>query len=288
MTKSVQALYFSPTGGTRKIVATITKNMSLVGQPEIDLTMKKSRDGFRGEVVGDVVLIASPVYAGTIPYPFLESLKQLRGNGKWAVPIAVYGNRSPDSMIEEMAKVLKERGFKILAAATFISKHSFAVKDHPWGLGRPDEKDLAIAAEFGRKITEKAKSNPSEISLSGKLSARGWGFPTPLPEDQIVKDFPEGYHKRVIDRVKWIWIIDSTEMDACSNCGNCVDSCPTNAIDAETLERNEELCIRCAACVEVCPSGVMKLIYSDQPAALEIFAGLDKAMEVRKEPVMFI
>lgn len=288
MIESVQALYFSPTGGTRRIVSTITKNIDLKEQPEIDLTIQKDRDRFRGEVAGDVLVIASPVYAGTIPYPFLESLNRLEGNDKWAVPVGVYGNRSAESIIEEMAKILRKRGFKILAAATFISKHSFAVRDHPWGIGRPDEKDLAKAAEFGRKVTEKAKSNPSEISLSENLIAHGWGFATPLKEDQIVGEMPEGYHKRVIDRTKWLWMIDSSERDACTDCGSCVDSCPTHAIESETLKISEDLCIRCAACVMACSSSVMKLVYSDQPAALEIFAGLDKAMAVRKEPAIFI
>jgi len=285
---SFQALYFSPTGGTRKIVSEISKTIGLREQPEIDLTLRKSREEFKGKVSGDLIIIGSPVYAGTIPYPFLESLKLLNGKGKWAIPIAVYGNRSADSMIEEMAKVLKERGFKILAAASFISKHSYAVQEHPWGIGRPDEKDYAIAVEFGHNVTRKAKSQPNEISLSLKLSARGFGFADPFPNDQVVDDLPEGYHKRVIDRMKWIWMIDSSDKGACNKCGKCTDSCPTGAIDDQTLERNDDLCIRCMACVENCPSGALKLVYSDKPMAVDLFAGLDKAMASRKEPRMYV
>ncbi|HVO77835.1 MAG TPA: 4Fe-4S binding protein, partial [Methanomassiliicoccales archaeon] len=137
---------------------------------------------------------------------------------------------------------------------------------------------------FGRKVTEKAKSSPGEISLSSKLSARGFGFANPLPGDQIVNDLPDGYHKRVVDRVKWLWMIDSSNEDVCTDCGICADSCPTGAIDPETFERNEDVCIRCMACVEDCPSGALRLAYSDKPQALELFAGLDKAMASRKEP----
>jgi ferredoxin len=290
MAESVQALFFSPTGGTQKILSTIAKSMDLDEKPSIDLTLRKSREAFTGEVVGDIVLVGSPVYAGTIPYPFLESLVHLDGRGKWAVPIAVYGNRSADSMIEEMVKVLREDGFNILAAATFISKHSYAVQDHPWGVGRPDEKDLTIAAEFGRRVAEKVRSDRTEITVSNKLSARWWGFLTPDPShgDQIVEVLPEGYHKRVVDRIKWMWTIDSSQRGECTQCGICANSCPTSALDGDTLEIDEDLCLRCAACVDRCPNNVMKLVFSDKPDAKKIFAGIDKAMEARKEPEMFV
>ncbi len=79
MIKSVQSLCFSPTGGTRRILSAISKSIGLTVQPEIDLTLERRRKKFQGEVTGDIVLIGSPVYGGTIPYPFLESLKQLKG-----------------------------------------------------------------------------------------------------------------------------------------------------------------------------------------------------------------
>jgi ferredoxin len=288
MVTSVQALYFSPTNGTRKIVSAVSNGINLKKKPEIDLTMQKNRDDFHGEFTGDLLLVGSPVYGGTIPFPFRDSLLKLKGSGKWAVPVAVYGNRSPDTAIEELTKILRERGFKVLAAATFISKHSFAVKEHPWGVGRPDDKDLKAAAEFGRALTEKAKSNPSEISVSDKLNAYAWGFPVPPAGNQVVEAMPEGYHRRVLNRAKSFWSVDSSDRDACDECGSCVKSCPTDAIDAVTLMINEDLCIRCMACVEGCPSGVMKLVYSSKPVAVEAVAGLDKIFAVRKEPKTFL
>jgi ferredoxin len=290
MTQSVQALYFSPTGGTQKILSTIAKSIDLDEKPPINLTLLKSREAFTGEVAGDIVLVGSPVYAGTFPYPFLESLKNLDGRGKWAVPIAVYGNRSADSMVEEMVKVLREREFKVLAAATFIAKHSYAVEEHPWGVGRPDMKDLNTAAEFGRALAEKATTNRSEIAISDKLSARWWGFETPAPDqaDRIVDELPEGYHKRVVDRIKWMWAIDSSRKDECTQCGLCADSCPMSALDVDTLEIDEGLCIRCAACVDSCPNNVLRLVFSDKPQAKQVFAGIDRAMAERKEPQVFI
>jgi len=54
------------------------------------------------------------------------------------------------------------------------------------------------------------------------------------------------------------------------------------------MKREDDLCIRCMACVENCPSGALKIVYSDRPMAVEMFAGLDKAMTSRKEPKMIV
>ncbi|MCX6653958.1 MAG: ferredoxin, partial [Candidatus Bathyarchaeota archaeon] len=167
--KSVQNLYFSPTGGTKKIISKIQENTGLKTTSPIDLTPSDNRRLFNGKIEGDLLLVGTPVYAGTIPHPFWESLQQLEGEGKWAIPVAVYGNRAPDSTIEELAKLLRRRGFKILAAASFIAKHSFASKEHPWAVGRPDETDMSAAGEFGKQISDKLSSDPSEIQVSGLL-----------------------------------------------------------------------------------------------------------------------
>jgi flavodoxin len=87
--KTVQCLYFSPTGTTRKIVSTIAENIGLPLTQPIDLTLPKQRSSFNGKVQGDLLLVGSPVYHGSPPWPMLEPLKQLEGNGKWAVPVAV-------------------------------------------------------------------------------------------------------------------------------------------------------------------------------------------------------
>ncbi len=46
--------------------------------------------------------------------------------------------------------------------------------------------------------------------------------------------------------------------DACTNCGNCLPHCPTDALavaDRSTMQVvfDSELCIECLACIPVCP-----------------------------------
>ena len=278
--KKGQILYFSPTGGTRKIISKIQEDTGLKTAPPIDLTLSGNRRSFNGRIEGDLLIVGTPVYAGTIPHPFWESLQQLEGEGKWAVPIAVYGNRAPDSTIEELSKLLRERGFKILAAASFISRHSFASNEHSWAVSRPDEKDISIAREFGKQIGDKISSHPSEIQVSGLM--QDWF------SKAMVEVRPMGYHRDVLAGAKNLWWASTSNKDQCTKCGGCVNSCPTDSIDAETLEIDDVGCIRCMACVDACPIGVLNLVYSDKPEAQGVYASLDKVFATRREPELFL
>jgi len=276
----VQVLYFSPTGGTRRIISKIAENIGLKLAPRIDLTLSEKRKSFKGRVEGDLLLVGTPVYAGTIPYPFLTSLQQLHGEGKWAVSVAVYGNRSPDTAMEELTKVLRGRGFKILAEASFIARHSFATPQHPWAIGRPDETDMMAAAQFGKGIGRKLRSSLTEVSVPSLLMDR--------ISNTMVEALPEGYHKKILDRPKELFQVSVSDRDLCTGCKNCSNSCPTDAVDADTLQIDDHRCIRCVACVRACPQGVLKLVYSDSPSALETYARLDKIFAVRKEAKTFL
>ena len=248
--------------------------------PTIDLTASDERRSFNGRIEGDLLLVGTPVYAGTIPHPYWEALQKLDGEKKWAVPVAVYGNRAPDTAIEELAKLLRGQGFRILAAASFVSKHSFASKEHPWAVGRPDDRDMSVAEEFGRQIRGKLSSYPSEIQVSGLL--QDWFTKA------MVKERPEGYHKSVLAGAKSMWWASASDKTACTKCGICMNACPTDSIDADTLEIDDGSCIRCMACVDACSVGVMNLIYSDKPEAQGVYANLDKVFSVRKEPKIFL
>ncbi len=43
--------------------------------------------------------------------------------------------------------------------------------------------------------------------------------------------------------------------EKCTGCGDCVEECPTDAIELkeEKAVVNEEECVDCGACVDVCP-----------------------------------
>ena len=88
--KNLSAVYFSPTGGTRKAVLNLAAGMG--GDiEEVDLCALKGERGFGPE---DLVIVGMPVFGGRIPGFAAKLLKQCRGNGATAVTVAVYGNVS--------------------------------------------------------------------------------------------------------------------------------------------------------------------------------------------------
>lgn len=277
--ESVQSLYFSPGGTTKKITRTIEKNIGLKQVKPIDLTLLGERKRFKGKVEGDLLLVGMPVYHESPPWPTLEPLNMLNGEGKMAVPIAVYGNRTEGACVEEIGKILKSRGFKIPAAAAFVAEHSWASKEHPFALGRPDRSDMKIAKDFGRRIGSKLSIVPLE-RMEIHLSSRLFDFFT----KQEVESFPEGYHRRCVASLVNLGGVVYDE-SKCTRCLKCIGACPTSAIEMSPYKLELGECLRCMACVHACPAGALRLQFVNTPQAVERVKALDRVFSVRREPI---
>ncbi|NLN92390.1 MAG: 4Fe-4S binding protein [Candidatus Hydrogenedens sp.] len=48
----------------------------------------------------------------------------------------------------------------------------------------------------------------------------------------------------------------NVNVDTCDGCGDCVDTCPTEAIVIENEKAvvDNDICIDCAACIDACPT----------------------------------
>ena len=277
--ETVQSLYFSPGGTTKEITKAIEKNVGLKQLKSIDLTRPGKRKRFKGEVQGDLLLVGMPVYHESPPWPTLESLNKLNGEGKLAVPIAVYGNRTEGTCVEEMGKILKSREFKIPAAGAFIAEHSWASKEHPFALGRPDRSDLKIAKGFGKRIGSKLALVPPE-RMEIHLSSRLVDYFT----KQEVESFPENYHRRCVESLTSLGGVGYDEAK-CINCMRCVGVCPTSAMEMNPYRLDLKECIRCMACVKTCQTGALRLQFADTPQAQQRIKILDRVFAVRREPM---
>lgn len=269
--ETVQCIYFSPTGTTRRTVEAIAEGTGLRIADPIDITLPAPREDWDGSTQGDILVIGVPVYSGTIPSHTLDPLHRLEGKGRWAVPVAVYGMRSAEDTVEQLSGLLRTRGFRILAAANFVAEHSYSHDKLPLALGRPDKRDLGIAREFGGKIAEKLESHPDELLLESRPLKYGENY------HRKREDWPENRRPGSTTRVS------DYDEENCIKCNSCVDSCPSDAIDPETYAIDDANCLRCFACTRICPTGVRQTQLS--PRAMTFFTDL---LNAKREPEIFI
>jgi ferredoxin len=273
---SVQSLFFSPTGSTRRIVETIAAGTGVPSLAPISVTTPRERDSFSGQIDGDLLIVGVPVYTGRIPAFVLPPLSQADGTGRWALPVAVCGNVRMGTCLAELCAVLRQQGFTIPAAGNFIAEHSFACADFPIAQGRPDQDDLRQAAEFGRRVVNKIAHEPEDITcvygryLYIRMYVSGSTEPTGFVS------MPERHRPTVR--------VSEHDADLCDDCGNCVELCPTGSIDPESYLVEDETCIRCFACTSVCASGAKQKVV--QPLE-QLAAWFRHRSTERGEPLLF-
>lgn len=240
--KNIYAVYFSPTGGTQKIIEALSNDLSqLLHIPfqKIDLTILTNRQTRYDFDSNSLVILAIPVYAGRIPNKLLPDLDRcLNGSGKTAIiPISVYGNRNYDEALREMLMLTEKNGFIPIGATTMISQHAFSsliAKD------RPDFSDFQALTDFSNKIAGKILNNQELTGITYDRDTPIGPYYTPLRSDHTPARFLKA--KPV------------TEMDKCNNCGICVKKCPMGSISVDNVADVSGICIKCQACVKFCPT----------------------------------
>ena len=135
MKECVWAIYFSPTGGTKKAAFYLAESLGKEVK-EVDL----SAPDFNGAEFkkDDLVIVAAPAFGGRIPALMAERLKCTAGKGAAAVTAAVYGNRAYEDALVELNDALEEQGFEPFASAAVLAEHSMV---REVAAGRPDAKD---------------------------------------------------------------------------------------------------------------------------------------------------
>ena len=242
--------HFSPTGGTKKVADAIARGFD-IPRREVDLTGAVSDMQMED---GDILMAVLPVYAGRVPGIALERLSKIRGNGQKAVAVVVYGNREFDDALLETKDALEANGFRVIAAAAFIAEHSIV---RSVAAGRPDSEDEEIAADFGRKITERLDTM-CPVEVPGN---RPYAQHPPTP-----------FHP--------------SANESCVKCGLCAGKCPTGAISPEEPRTCDgDLCNNCLRCVQVCPLQCRSM---PAPFMAWITDMLSKNAAGYKKPVIFL
>lgn len=271
--RNIYTIYFSPTGGTKKIAEAISDNLSQllhISSQSIDLTTPASRQTTYDLDSNSLVILAVPVYAGRIPNKILPDFERcLNGNGKTAIiPISVYGNRNYDEALREMLMLVEKNGFIPIGAAAMVSQHAFS---SIIAKNRPDSSDFKALTDFSNKIAKKIINNQNLIAITYDRITPIGSYYTPLREDHTPAQFL---------KAKPI-----TDLDKCNNCGICAGKCPMGSISTDDVAEVSGICIKCQACIRFCPTHAKYFNDTDFLSHIEM---LKKVCTKRKEAEFLI
>lgn len=268
----VYAIYFSPTGNTKRLVCACAAEAARLFQVPcraLSLDLPAEREAVRTFSAGDLVIVGAPTYAGKLPNKILPTYQEkLRSHGALAIAIVTYGNRSFDNSLAELCSILSTNGFRTAAAGAFVGTHAFSDALAP---GRPDEHDMALLRQMTDGAVAKIRRTDGRVEavvVDGDAKAPYY--------------IPKGLDGQP---AKFLKAKPKTDKEKCISCGLCARQCPMGSIDAEDTSQVTGICIKCQRCVRNCPKGAK---YFDDPAFLSHVKMLERDYTGRAENKIFL
>lgn len=252
--KKITTFCFSPTGTSYRNMMAVANGMAAQEVNLRDYTLVHNNETKYDEplTAEDIAIFSVPVYGGHVAPIALKRMATVKGNQTPAILLVTYGNRDFEKALSDLESFVTERGFQPVAAGAMIGEHSYSNGTYPIATGRPDAEDLASAENFGQRIADKLRKEPqSEWGIN--IAADMPKVDTPETARRAFIQFVQEYSLQQQNNPVKVYPI--TDSNRCTHCGNCVKSCPTQAILAGHEEETDTThCIRCCACVKGCPT----------------------------------
>lgn len=248
-------LTFSQTGNTLKAGVSIAKGL-WSGGFEVDQVGFLRRNRWKPDNA-DIIGIGCPVFesrpAEVVPKYFTDS--GFNFTGKHAFVFITSGG-SPAKSLWHLSQAVAQTGASVIGGIQLRGTSSFPTL---FGLfpGRPNEKDLEQAENFGRAIAANLINGESLPSCYEVEPGRGGIF-----YDKVGPCL--NYIKK---KTTPLPICDS---EKCDLCGNCVYECPTGSITIENKTvKFHSTCVVCYRCWHVCPQAAISTKFSPGNGLIE-------------------
>lgn len=277
----IKTYFFSPTGGTRQVAQHLAERLGALLHAEMEYhsyTLPREREALPVFDADDIVLWATPVYAGRIPNKTLDYVRSaithsshqaLKPSGIKSIALVTFGNRAYDNALAELVGLMEEGGMKPVGAAAMVTRHSFS---DTLGAGRPNEEDLAALDRFAEQLAAKLSIFNSQSSI---LKVPGEAHPEKYYTPLKTNNAPAGFLKAK----------PSCNPDRCTQCGKCLEICPMGSIGAnDGIPAFDGICIKCQACRRICPTGA--IAFTD-PEYLSHVAMIERTFAAPKKPEFF-
>ena len=278
----IKTYFFSPTGGTRQVAQHLAERLGALLHAEVEYhsyTLPREREALPVFDADDIVLWATPVYAGRIPNKTLDYVRSaithsshqaLKPSGIKSIALVTFGNRAYDNALAELVGLMEEGGMKPVGAAAMVTRHSFS---DTLGAGRPNEEDLAALDRFAEQLAAKLSIFNSQSSI---LKVPGEAHPEKYYTPLKTNNAPAGFLKAK----------PSCNSALCTRCGECLDVCPMGSIgEKDGMPTFDGICIKCQACRRRCPTGA--IAFTD-PEYLSHVAMIERTFAAPKRAEFYV
>jgi len=231
--------YFSATGNTEKMAKVIEERFVELGAEVTMSNVTSYKDRQEETDLTSAVVFGVPVHTRRAPRVVREWLATLNGLGKKCSMFFTYGGFGTHPAHYSTRQILEKQHFHVVSSVEFLGAHSFNLGGWKALVGRPDERDFAVAKEYVRRFTGE------DETLLGELEK------TKYPLELL--DSAESFRFKTVSQLPTRGGAD------CSMCYTCEELCPTGAMDAELGEVDKGKCIVCLACVANCPDSILAI-----------------------------